>query len=317
MARLLARLGTAVHRHRLVVLLVWLLVLVAAGVGATTLAGKTSSAFSIPGQESTTALRLIGERFGTGAGDTATAQVVVRAPAGQQLSAPAESSAVGALVQRLGRLPGVASATNPLDPSPAGGLARPDHRLQHGHLPDRPGRRHPGAAHRPARRGRGRADRRADRRGHGHRGQRDAGRRRDRRGRRHRRRAAHPRADLRIAGRRRDEPAHRGGSAWASALLGITIATGFCRSSVDHAGPGHRCWAWRSASTTRCSSSRASGRSCAAAGESAPAVATAVGTAGSRRRDRRAHRGHRAGRAVRRRHPVPDPDGPGRRRHRA
>src|SRR3954469_19451947 len=115
MAVLLSRLGAFSHRHRLGVVLVWLVVLVAGGVGAATLAGETSSSFSIPGQESTTALERIGQEFGTGGG--ATAQVVVRAPDGSTLTAPQNAAAIGDLVAQLAQLPGVASASNPLDPA--------------------------------------------------------------------------------------------------------------------------------------------------------------------------------------------------------
>ena len=115
MARPLSRLGAFAHRHRLAVVLLWLAVLVGGGVGAATLAGETSNTFSIPGQESTTALERIGSEFGGGNG--ALARVVVQAPAGQTLTAPANAAAVGDLVAELGRLPGVRGATNPLDPA--------------------------------------------------------------------------------------------------------------------------------------------------------------------------------------------------------
>jgi RND superfamily putative drug exporter len=113
MAGLLSRLGLFSYRHRLAVVLVWLLVLIAAGVGAGTLSGKTSNSFSIPGQESTTALQLIREKFGAG-GSTAGAQVVVKAPAGQLLTTPSNATAVETLVGRLSTLPGAASASDPL-----------------------------------------------------------------------------------------------------------------------------------------------------------------------------------------------------------
>ncbi|MCA0144540.1 MMPL family transporter [Blastococcus sp. LR1] len=116
MALLLSRLGAFSHRHRLSVVLVWLAVLAGGGVGAVTLAGETSSSFSIPGQESTVALERIGDEFGAG-GEGATARVVVVAPDGQTLTTPEGATAIGELVAELGELPGVVSATNPLDPA--------------------------------------------------------------------------------------------------------------------------------------------------------------------------------------------------------
>jgi RND superfamily putative drug exporter len=116
MARLLFRLGSFSHRHRLAVILVWLVALLGGGVGAATLAGQTSNTFSIPGQESTTALDLITEKFGSGGGG-ATARVVVAAPAGQTLATSSNAAAVTSLVADLADLPGVASASDPLDPA--------------------------------------------------------------------------------------------------------------------------------------------------------------------------------------------------------
>src|SRR5918997_991082 len=96
MALLLSRLGAFSHRHRAAVVLVWLVLLVGGGMGAATLAGETSDSFSIPGQESTTALERISEEFGAAGG--ATAQVVVAAPEGQTLTTPESAAAIGALV---------------------------------------------------------------------------------------------------------------------------------------------------------------------------------------------------------------------------
>src|SRR3712207_1257436 len=115
MAVLLSRLGALAHRHRLIVVAVWLLVLVGGGVGAVTLAGETATSFSIPGQESTTALDRIDEEFGTGGGTSA--RVVLQAPDGQTLTTPENAAAVQQVVSELAALPGVAAASNPLDPS--------------------------------------------------------------------------------------------------------------------------------------------------------------------------------------------------------
>ncbi|SNS96712.1 putative drug exporter of the RND superfamily [Geodermatophilus pulveris] len=115
MAVLLSRLGASSHRHRVAVVLVWLAVLAGGGAAAVTLAGETSDSFAIPGQESTTALERIGAQFGAAGG--ATAQVALAAPEGGTLAEPATAAAVGELVATLGGLPGVVSASNPLDPA--------------------------------------------------------------------------------------------------------------------------------------------------------------------------------------------------------
>ncbi|MGY1798315.1 MMPL family transporter [Blastococcus sp. SYSU D00868] len=125
MAVLLSRLGALSHRHRLPVVLVWLVLLVGGGVGAVTLSGETTGSFSIPGQESTNALERIDERFGSAAGG-ATARVVFAAPDGETLATPDNAAAVTQTVAALGELPGVTGATDPFDPqNPAVNSAQP------------------------------------------------------------------------------------------------------------------------------------------------------------------------------------------------
>ena len=94
---------------------VWLLLLVIAGVGATTLSGTTVNTFSIPGQESTTALNVIGQRFGSGA-NGASAQVVFEAPERATVRSGSTARTIADTVAKLQKLDGVVSATNPLDP---------------------------------------------------------------------------------------------------------------------------------------------------------------------------------------------------------
>jgi RND superfamily putative drug exporter len=114
MATFLHRLGTGAFRHRVAVVVVWLLLLVLAGVGAFTLSGKTINTFEIPGQESTTALRLIGEEFGDAA-TGGTAQVVFEVAQGEDITSGANAAEVLGAVGELGALPGVVGASNPLD----------------------------------------------------------------------------------------------------------------------------------------------------------------------------------------------------------
>ncbi|MEW1957155.1 MMPL family transporter [Kineococcus sp. NPDC059986] len=114
MATFLHRLGRASFRHKGLVIAVWVLLLALGGVGAATLSGKTVNTFEIPGQESTTALRIIGQEFGATA-EGASAQVVLEVPAGQKITAPDNAAKVAGVVQALNALPGARGATNPLD----------------------------------------------------------------------------------------------------------------------------------------------------------------------------------------------------------
>ncbi|MCP2274168.1 MMPL family transporter [Actinokineospora diospyrosa] len=116
MAVLLYRLGLSSVRRRVLVALVWLFVFVASGVGAVTLSGETVTTFRIPGQESTTALELMGERFGA-ASSGGSAQVVIEAPAGRTLLETEVAERVSGVVTELKRLPGVVGVSNPVDPA--------------------------------------------------------------------------------------------------------------------------------------------------------------------------------------------------------
>ena len=103
-ATLLHRLGLAAYRRRVWVTAVWLVVLAATALGATTLSGETATALRIPGQESTTALDLIDQKF-AGAGG-AGAQVVLPRPAG--------AAELTRLSGELGSLPGVTAVAPPV-----------------------------------------------------------------------------------------------------------------------------------------------------------------------------------------------------------
>ncbi len=115
MATLLHRLGLAAVRRRLIVVIAWALVLLAAGAGALALNGKTVTTFNVPGQESSTALDLLTDRFDRP--DGASAQVVLQAPGDEMITSPQRAQVLAGLVADLDALPGVVAASNPLDPA--------------------------------------------------------------------------------------------------------------------------------------------------------------------------------------------------------
>lgn len=112
MATLLYRLGRFSFRRRGLVLGLWVLLLALMGVGAVTLSGPTSSAFSIPGTESSQALDVISEKMG-GGGNTATARVVFTAGEGATLTQGAPKAAVEQAVAALKVAPQVANVADP------------------------------------------------------------------------------------------------------------------------------------------------------------------------------------------------------------
>ncbi|MFE0530635.1 MMPL family transporter [Micromonospora parva] len=111
MATLLYRLGRGALRRRRLVVALWLVVLVVAGLAAATLRGPTASNFTMPGTESQRALDLLSEQFPAASGATGT--IAVKAPADGQLATPEGQAVVQELVQEASALPGVVGAVNP------------------------------------------------------------------------------------------------------------------------------------------------------------------------------------------------------------
>jgi putative drug exporter of the RND superfamily len=111
-ATLLYRLGRFSFRRRKLVGLLWVAVLVLLGVGASTLSGPTSDAFSIPGTESSRALAVMAEKFGTGA-DGASAKVVFTVRGGDKLTGPTPKAAIEQAVAALQKAPQVSSVVDP------------------------------------------------------------------------------------------------------------------------------------------------------------------------------------------------------------
>ncbi|MFD4260359.1 MMPL family transporter [Streptomyces sp. NPDC058534] len=113
MATFLYRLGRRAFRRRGLVALLWVAILVGAGVAASTAPAPPEDSFSMPGTESQKAFDLLDEQFPAASAEGATARVVIRAPDGGKISGPAGKAQVGELVAALGDGPQVASVDDP------------------------------------------------------------------------------------------------------------------------------------------------------------------------------------------------------------
>ncbi len=97
---------------RLVALL-WVAILVGAGVAASTAPRPARRLLPMPGTESQKAFDLLDERFPAASAEGATARVVIRAPDGGSISDPAGKAKVEELVTALGDGPQVSSVADP------------------------------------------------------------------------------------------------------------------------------------------------------------------------------------------------------------
>ncbi|GIE33584.1 membrane protein [Actinoplanes italicus] len=107
MATLLYRLGRFSFRRRRFTLAIWMTVLALLGVGSATLSGPTTGEFTIPGSESSRALDVLAEKFGSGSGG-AEAKVVFTS--GTAMTA----DGLAGVVAELKRIPQVAAVADPV-----------------------------------------------------------------------------------------------------------------------------------------------------------------------------------------------------------
>ncbi|MGW1667789.1 MMPL family transporter [Streptomyces sp. NPDC002324] len=113
MATFLYRLGRLAFRKRWSVILLWVAVLGAVGVGALKAPGASDEEFSMPGIESQKAFDLLEQRFPGVTADGATARVVFVAPNGEKVTATENKKAVEETVADLADGSQVASAVDP------------------------------------------------------------------------------------------------------------------------------------------------------------------------------------------------------------
>ncbi|MFD5898467.1 MMPL family transporter [Streptomyces sp. NPDC060366] len=126
MATFLYRLGRLAFRRRRRVLLVWVAVLIAAGIGISGVSGSTTDDFTLPGTQSQQAIDLLEAEFPQASASGATARVVIEAPDGERLTSAARKPHVEALVDDLRTAPQVANVADPFSAglvSASGGIA--------------------------------------------------------------------------------------------------------------------------------------------------------------------------------------------------
>ncbi|MEU3325293.1 MMPL family transporter [Streptomyces albus] len=102
MATFLYRLGRLAFRRRRIVALVWVALLVAAGVGASTASAPPDDDFALPGTQAQKAFDLLEERFPDANAEGATARMVFRAPSGEKITATDNRTAVTETIGKLG-----------------------------------------------------------------------------------------------------------------------------------------------------------------------------------------------------------------------
>ncbi|MFE1884563.1 MMPL family transporter [Streptomyces diastatochromogenes] len=126
MATFLYRLGRLAFRRRRLVLMLWIVLLAAVGVGAVNSTGTTSEGLNLPGTQSQEAIDLLQKEFPQASADGAIARVVFEAPDGQKLTSATHKSEIQSLIAKLEKSPQVSSVSDPFADgqiSKSGGIA--------------------------------------------------------------------------------------------------------------------------------------------------------------------------------------------------
>ncbi len=108
---LLYRLGQWCFDHKWRVVAVWLILLIAAGVGMKVADAQLDNAFTIPGSQSQKALNVVAQEFPTASGTSA--QVVFQAKDGTNLQSSANAAAITNVLKQAAAAPQVAAVLSP------------------------------------------------------------------------------------------------------------------------------------------------------------------------------------------------------------
>jgi RND superfamily putative drug exporter len=124
-AGVMERLGRACVRHRVAVVSVWVVALIAVAVGGALAGTRTTDDPDLPGTQSQTALDLLVREFPQ---PTVVSSNVLYAPASGAVTDPANRAAIEASVARVSAVAHVAAVKSPFTPAGAAGLS-PDGRV--------------------------------------------------------------------------------------------------------------------------------------------------------------------------------------------
>ncbi|WP_369215026.1 MMPL family transporter [Streptomyces flavofungini] len=113
MATFLYKLGRLAFRRRRYVALLWVALLVGAGVAASTAPAPPEDSFSMPGTESQKAFDLLEKRFPDASADGASARVVIRAPEGEKITSAGPKAEVEKMISTIGKGSQVSSVDDP------------------------------------------------------------------------------------------------------------------------------------------------------------------------------------------------------------
>lgn len=111
-------------RHRLVVVLLWLAVLIATMVVSNSVGTKFQSSFSLPNTQSTEAYNLLKASAPQSAGDTE--RIVFAVPAGQSVTSAETQAAVNTMLSKIATFPTVVSVVSPFTPAGASQISKND-----------------------------------------------------------------------------------------------------------------------------------------------------------------------------------------------
>ncbi|MBA0049358.1 MMPL family transporter [Streptomyces sp. AJS327] len=101
MATFLYKLGRLAFRRRRITALLWVVLLVAVGAGASTASSPPDDEFALPGTEAQEALDVMADRFPEANAEGATARLVFKAPSGEKITAADNRAAVRDVIDDL------------------------------------------------------------------------------------------------------------------------------------------------------------------------------------------------------------------------